>query len=110
MALSFTVSEKLPKASVIVPFCVPFSTMLTPGRLVPSSDDVTLPVTTLLCANPVKADRKHSMYSSRLFIRALVLVEFQSIVQSNYRDLESPGRNKSFRNGLESSILNYTHN
>ncbi len=49
MAPSLTVIEYLPSTPVEVPLLVPFSTTLTAGIGLPSSEVVTVPVTVLLC-------------------------------------------------------------
>ena len=41
---SFTFNEKVPSIVVVVPFCVPFSTTLTPGIVTSSSVEITVPV------------------------------------------------------------------
>src|SRR5690242_944068 len=46
-----TVSRYVPSASVTVPVAVPFTTTFTPGKVVPSSADVTFPDTTRSCAH-----------------------------------------------------------
>jgi hypothetical protein len=63
-----TLIEKLPLASVTEPFVVPLTITFTPGKVDPSSEDVTLPVITRSCAQALstKANEKHN--SKNFFI------------------------------------------
>ena len=53
-----TVIENFPSISVIAPFKVPFSIILTPGIEVPSAADVIVPVITFSCEDAEKNNMK----------------------------------------------------
>ncbi len=102
-----TLNVYSPSTLVTVPFCVPFSTIFTPGSNSPEAPDVTFPLTTTCCLSLSEAGvitiRLFSSIaylmslSARILSRTLLIVEFftlmdavlSSIVSFLYRNLKS---------------------
>jgi hypothetical protein len=63
-----------PSASVTEPVVLPFTTTLTPGKVEPSSAEVTLPDTTRSCARIVKDAKTNEKHNSKIFFIGFGLV------------------------------------